>query len=90
MMTDGTEVRQFLRADDCSACLDILSKRFTQIPRSIELHVTNFIWDSILEVAQIFAEIYPGTRVNSSKQVDDLQRDKRNEADAIVTAIFAC
>jgi len=84
MMTDGTELRQFLHADDCSACLDILSTRYAQIPRSIELHVTSFIWNSILEVAQIVAEIYPGTRINPAKQVDDLQRDKRNEADPAI------
>ncbi len=84
MMTDGTEVRQFLHADDCSACLDILSERYEAIPRTIELHVTNFIWNSILEVATIVSEIYPGTRINPAKEVDDLQRDKRNEADPAI------
>lgn len=88
MMTDGTEVRQFLHADDCSACLDILSERYSQIPRSMDLHITNFVWSSILEVAEIIAKIYPGTRVVPSTQVDDLQRDKRNEPDPAILQIW--
>jgi len=84
MLTDGTEVRQFLHADDCSACLDILSRHYADIPRSLELHVTSFVWNSILEVAQLVADIYPGTRVNPSAHVDELQRDKRNEADPAI------
>ncbi len=81
MMTDGSEVRQFLHADDCSACMDILSERYAQIPRSIELHVTSFEWSSILEIAHIVEKIYPGTRINPAKQVDEVQRDRRNEPD---------
>lgn len=84
MLTDGTEVRQFLHADDCSACLDILSRRYSEIPRSVELHVTSFVWTSILEIAKLVAELYPGTRVNPSAHVDELQRDKRNEADPAI------
>ena len=84
MLTDGSEVRQFLHADDCSACLDILAARYAEIPRTTELHVTSFKWSSILDVAKIVAEIYPGTRIKPAKEMDDVQRGKRNEADPAI------
>jgi nucleoside-diphosphate-sugar epimerase len=79
MMTNGEEVRQFLHADDCSECLYVLSKNYATISRDEELHVTNFEWNSILEVANIVAGIYPGTIVNPAKTIDTVQLDKRNE-----------
>lgn len=79
MMTNGEEVRQFLHADDCSECLYVLSKNYSAILREEELHVTNFEWNSILEVANIVANIYPGTIVNPAKTHDTVQLDKRNE-----------
>lgn len=84
MMTDGTEMRQFLHADDCSACLDILAKKYAEVPRTLELHVTSFVWNSILEIAQAVAEIHPGTRIIPGAQTDDVQRDKRNEPDPAI------
>ena len=42
MLTDGTEVRQFLHATDCSKCLEILSREYNTIPRDKELHVSSF------------------------------------------------
>jgi nucleoside-diphosphate-sugar epimerase len=79
MMTNGEEVRQFLHADDCSECLYVLSKNYSVISREEELHVTNFEWNSILEVANIVANIYPGTIVNPAKTHDTIQLDRRNE-----------
>ncbi len=81
MMTDGTEVRQFLHADDCSECLDILSRRYTEVPRDMNLHITSFKWHSILDVAKVIADLYPGTAVHPAKHVDEVQRDARNEPD---------
>lgn len=84
MMTDGTEARQFLHADDCSECLDILSRRYTEVPRDMNLHITSFKWHSILDVAKVIADLYPGTAVYPAKHVDEVQRDARNEPDASV------
>jgi len=81
MMTDGTEVRQFLHADDCSRCLDTLSRCYSEVPRDINLHITSFKWHSIMEVAMIISDIYPGTLVIPSNLADYLQRDARNEPD---------
>jgi nucleoside-diphosphate-sugar epimerase len=79
MMTDGTEQRQFLYADDCSECLLKLAAQYDTIPRDQELHITNFQWQSILDVANIVATLYPGTQIKPAKSADEVQRDKRNE-----------
>lgn len=84
MLTDGTEVRQFLHADDCSECLDILSSLYADVPRETSLHITSFEWHSILQVANMVADLYPGTKVNPSEKLDDVQRDARNEPDLAV------
>jgi nucleoside-diphosphate-sugar epimerase len=78
MRTTGTEVRQFLYGDDCSKCLFTLSKFYNKIDRNKELHITNFEWTSIEEIASIIkkeikCEIIPGIKE------DNIQRDKRNE-----------
>ncbi len=78
MRTTGTEVRQFLYGDDCSECLFTLSKFYKTIDRNKELHITNFKWTSIEEIAEIIqgeieCKIVPGIKE------DNVQRDKRNE-----------
>ena len=55
VMTDGTEVRQFLYADDCSACLHKISKDYSTFSGSAH-DVSSFKWSSISEVAHIIAE----------------------------------
>jgi nucleoside-diphosphate-sugar epimerase len=84
MLTDGKEQRQFLHAEDCSRCLDKLSKQYTEIPRDKELHVTNFQWDSVIDIAQIIADLYPGTTIVPAKATDEVQQDKRNEPDRAI------
>lgn len=79
MLTDGSEQRQFLFADDCSECLLNLSQHYTAIPRDEELHITNFRWHTILDVAQIVADLYPGTQIQPAQTKDEVQLDKRNE-----------
>jgi nucleoside-diphosphate-sugar epimerase len=84
MMTDGTELRQFLYADDCSECLLKLAEQYHHVPRDQELHITNFEWQSILDVANIIANLYPGTQIKPAKSADDVQRDKRNEPNPFI------
>lgn len=84
MMTDGSEQRQFLYAQDCSECLVNLSKEYHQVPRDQDLHITNFEWHSILDVAKIIADLYPGTQVKPAKLTDEVQKDKRNEPNPFI------
>lgn len=83
MMTDGTELRQFLHAEDCSNALYILSEKYNEIEREKNLHITNFEWNSILEVAQIISKEIP-CEIVPSKDVDTVQLDKRNEPDQYI------
>jgi nucleoside-diphosphate-sugar epimerase len=84
LMTDGTEERQFLYADDCSECLIELSKKYTEIPRDQQLHVTNFKWHPVLEVANMISKHFPGSKVIPSVQKDTVQQNKKNEPDTYI------
>ncbi len=84
MMTDGTEERQFLYSVDCSEALHALSGRYAEIPRDRELHVTNFEWSTVLQVAGLVAEHFPGTRIAPAKAADSVQKNKRNEPDPYI------
>jgi nucleoside-diphosphate-sugar epimerase len=84
MLTDGTEERQFLYADDCSECLFLLSQMYNSLDRTRELHITSFEWVKILDIAAIVADLFPGTLVTPAEAKDDLQKGQRNEADPYI------
>ena len=81
MMTDGTEERQFLNALDCSKALHTLSEKYLDLPRDKEYHITNFEWNSILEVANIIADLGEKTKIIPAQLTDEVQKGKRNEPD---------
>jgi len=81
MMTDGQESRQMLHADDCSRALYILSQKYSDLARDSEYHVTSFEWHTMLEVAEIVASFFPGTRIMPADRKDDVQKNARNEPD---------
>lgn len=85
MLTDGTEERQFLHADDCCRALITLAEQYADIPRDQELHITNFTWTTILDVAHIIADAFPGTEVHPAPAKDLVQKNARNEADPFIT-----
>ena len=70
MLTDGTEVRQFLYAQDACEAMSILSQKYAVIPRDKELHITSFEWVSILEVARMIAEHFPQTVIKPGQSDD--------------------
>ncbi len=83
MMTDGTEERQFLHAEDCSNCLYILSQKYDEIDRTKNLHITNFEWNTIIEIAQIIQQSIP-CEIKPSMEKDTVQLNKRNEPDPYI------
>jgi nucleoside-diphosphate-sugar epimerase len=83
MLTDGKEERQFLHAEDCSRCLMILSEKYNEIDRESSLHITNFEWTTILEVAEIIKESIP-CEIIPSNDIDSVQLNKRNEPDPYI------
>jgi nucleoside-diphosphate-sugar epimerase len=84
MRTDGTESRQMLHADDCSRALYILSERYQDLPRDQEYHITSFEWSTMLQVAEIVAEHFPGTQIQPSNTADLVQKDAKNEPDSYI------
>jgi len=83
MLTDGTEERQFLYAEDCCEALYLVMKNYSSISRDRELHITNHNWNSILEVAQEVVKHFPANIVPSQNK-DDVQKGKRNEPDPYI------
>jgi nucleoside-diphosphate-sugar epimerase len=83
MMTDGKEERQFLHAEDCSRALMILSQKYDEIDRNTNLHITNFEWNTILEIAEIIKDEIP-CEIIPSKEIDTVQLNKRNEPDPYI------
>ena len=84
MLTDGTEERQFLHADDCCRALELLANKYADIPRDQELHITNFEWTTVLDVANMIAAEFPGTKVVPAPGKDEVQKNARNEADPFI------
>ena len=88
MLTDGSEVRQFLHGDDCSKCLYKLSHKFEKLDKKLEYHTTSFEWVSILKIAKIIAEQFPGTEIIPAERKDNVQLNKRNEPDSSILRLW--
>ncbi len=80
MLTDGSESREFLYVTDACRCLEILSRKYDEISREANLHITNGISIKILEIAQIIQFNIP-CEIVPSTQKDSVQGDKKNQAD---------
>ena len=88
MLTDGEEVRQFLYAEDCCEGLEAVMKNYDQFYANDPLHITNFDYTTIREVAIIieneFRLIGKPVNIIPGKASDTVQLDKRNEADPFI------
>ena len=88
MMTDGEEVRQFLYAEDCCEGLEAVMKNYDEFYANDPLHITNFDYTSIREVAIIieneFRLIGKPINIIPGEASDSVQLDKRNEADRFI------
>jgi len=74
MVTEGSEVRQFLYADDCSHVLYTLAENYKEACKYQKFDVTTHKWSSVLEVANIIAKHY-GAEVIPSKAKDLVRHD---------------
>ena len=92
MMTDGTEERQFLYAEDCCEALETIMEHYSDFKPTDPLHVTSFNSTSIKDVANMIqgqfnllgADVdpkYMDVSINPGLARDSVQMDKRNEAD---------
>jgi len=88
MMTDGTEEREFLYAEDCCEALETIMDCYDQFNYDDELHITTGISTSILEIAQIiqvlFRNIGKEVEVIPASSKDEVQKDARNLSDPYI------
>lgn len=54
MLTDGSESRQFLHADDCAECLEIMLQNYDKMRPVVD--ITSFQWTSISTVANLICD----------------------------------
>ena len=88
MMTDGTEEREFLYAEDCCEALETVMQEYTAFTSSDELHITSGVSTSILEIARniqsLFKEIDKEVELAPSPSKDEVQKDARNVPDPFI------
>ena len=89
MLTDGTEERQFLYAEDCCEALEEVMNSFSNFKIDDELHITSFNTTTIKEVAQIimgqFNMIEKVVHFKPAEAKDTVQQNKKNEANTYIT-----
>ena len=89
MMTDGTEERQFLYAEDCCKALETVMESYTDFKPEDPLHITSFSSTSIRRIADEiqgqFRLIVKEVQIKAGLAKDSVQLDKRNEADTYIT-----
>ena len=89
MLTDGTEERQFLYAEDCCEALEAVMENYTDFKPEDPLHITSFRSNTVREVANIIQGCFAlegiyDVKINSGLAKDSVQMDKRNEADTFI------
>ena len=87
-MTDGTEEREFLYAEDCCEALETVMEKYSDFTSDNELHITSGISTSILGIARtiqsLFKEIGKEVGVAPSPSKDEVQKDARNVPDPYI------
>ena len=90
MLTDGTEERQFLYAEDCCEGLETVMKSYDQFKSTDPLHITAFNSTTIKDVAAMIQGQFNkigrlDVKIKPGVTKDSVQMDKRNEADNYIT-----
>jgi hypothetical protein len=60
-----------------------LSKKYDEIDRNKNLHITNFSWFKIIDIAKIIQSFIP-CNIIPAKKKDSVQLNKKNEPDPYV------
>ena len=88
MMTDGTEQREFLYAEDCCEALETIMLEYSEFTSDSDLHITTFSNTTILEIGKIIQGLFRanGKKVtlNPAQAKDEVQKDARNEANPYI------
>ncbi len=85
MMTDGTEAREFLYAEDCCEALETVMGNYKNLTSDDELHITTGNYTTILEIAEeiklLFSGIGKDIIIKPAESKDEVQKDARNTPD---------
>ena len=88
MMTDGTEEREFLYAEDCCEALETVMLQYSEFTSSDELHITSGVSTSILEIARQIQLYFGGeekeVKIIPAASKDEVQKDARNIPDPYI------
>jgi len=88
MLTDGTEQREFLYAEDCCEALEQVMLEYSEFTSDSELHITSFRSTTILEIAKIIQGIFKANgktvAIEKAQTKDEVQKDARNEANPFI------
>ena len=88
MMTDGTEQREFLYAEDCCEALETLMLQYSEFTSDNELHITTGVYTSILEISRQIQTLFKGigkeVTVTPAASKDEVQKDARNIPDPYI------
>ena len=92
MMTDGTEAREFLYAEDCCEALETVMESYHKLTSDDELHITTGVYTTVLEIAEeiksLFAGIGKTITVTPAQSKDEVQKDARNEPDLYINQFW--
>ena len=84
MMTDGSEHREFLYAEDCCEALEVVMEKYSDFSSNDNLHITSGSSTSILDIARTIQSLFKenGREVSivPAESKDEVQKDLRNEA----------
>jgi nucleoside-diphosphate-sugar epimerase len=88
MMTDGTEAREFLYAEDCCEALETIMGNYDELTSNDELHITTGKYTTILEIAhniqKLFSKIGKDVIIKPAESKDEVQKDARNTPDPYI------
>ena len=88
MMTDGTEAREFLYAEDCCEALETVMEAYHDLRSDDELHITTGVYTTVLEIASeiksLFSSIGKEIKITPAQSKDEVQKDARNEPDPYI------
>ena len=88
MMTDGTEAREFLYAEDCCEALHKLMGSYSELNCNDELHITTGNYTTILEIAEIIQRLFSNIEkeivISPAESKDEVQKDARNVPDPYI------
>ncbi len=88
MMTDGTEEREFLYAEDCCEALEAIMENYSDFTSDDDLHITTGDSTNILGIARTIQSLFEETgrevTIVPAESKDEVQKDARNVPDPYI------